>query len=134
MRFNILLAEDNRNYQVRFRNNFSKKSDLEYTLCSTPEELFEELNSEIDLIILRFGFEDSMVFDTFSIMKEFRLNYPDLQVIIVDESFDSTKYFNCFATGAYDCVAYESQDFLESIDELIFRLQKKKIMKIQSLN
>jgi len=126
---NVLIADRNVKDLFYLENVFSELSEgeIQTEMCKEEDSLYTKLNENFDILLLRFNFFDNDSYSINTFIKEILSKHPELNIIVSDNQFNSTKYFNLYASGVYACINLNKIDFKKDLAAAIKEIKKKQI-------
>lgn len=126
---NVLIADRNVKDLFYLENVLYELSEGEIQIekCKDVDPLYKKLNDNLDVLLLRFNFFENNSYSINSFIKEILYQHPNLHIIVSDNQFNSTKYFNLYASGVYACINLNKIDFKKDLADAIKEIKKKSI-------
>lgn len=129
---NLIIADRDKQELIMLERILAEMGGLEIKKAATADKLYKLLNSDPQILILRYDFLISESFSTAALVKELLNTYPNLSIIVSDNKFDSSKYFNLYASGVTSCLNFNRIDCYKELQLSIKEIKQQHIL--QSLN
>lgn len=126
---NVLIADRNVKDLFYLENVLYELSEGEIQIetCKDEDPLQTKLNENLDVLLLRFNFFENDSYSMNAFIKEILTKHPQLHIIVSDNQFNSTKYFNLYASGVFACINLNKIDFKKDLADAIKEIKKKSI-------
>ncbi len=126
---NVLIADRNVKDIFYLENVLYELSEGEIQIetCKDEDPLQTKLNENLDVLLLRFNFFENDSYSMNAFIKEILTKHPQLHIIVSDNQFNSTKYFNLYASGVFACINLNKIDFKKDLADAIKEIKKKSI-------
>ncbi len=126
---NVLIADRNVKDLFYLENVLYELSEGEIQIetCKDEDPLQTKLNENLDVLLLRFNFFENDSYSMNAFIKEILKKHPQLHIIVSDNQFNSTKYFNLYASGVFACINLNKIDFKKDLADAIKEIKKKSI-------
>lgn len=122
--FDVVVFSSDDLIKKELKNSLKFKSDLSFRFESNLSDELIIGSKCPDLVILDFSTNEIGIND----IETLKARYSTLNIIALDQEFDSSKYYNCYGAGASKCLTFQAKDWIEKLEDHIFILRKKKVM------